>query len=183
MPNEIPDYPWYVLVTGDEVEQGDIFTDCPVFLPPDDLPTELTPDTDLDAVFDWQTRDVVVISQTCDMVKGREKIKEVLLCPVYRRAEVTQSGQLAKSGALEAARLGRIPAFQVIDASMIEGHKEDVRFVDFASVHSFPLSFVRRLAAARDHLRILPPYREHLSQGFARFFMRVGLPVDIPRLK
>jgi hypothetical protein len=29
-------------------------------------------------------------------------------------------------------------------------------------------------------LRLLPPYREHLSQSFARFFMRVGLPVDIP---
>jgi hypothetical protein len=29
-------------------------------------------------------------------------------------------------------------------------------------------------------LRLLPPYREHLSQAFARFFMRVGLPVDIP---
>jgi hypothetical protein len=24
-------------------------------------------------------------------------------------------------------------------------------------------------------LRLLPPYREHLSQAFARFFMRVGL--------
>ena len=23
-------------------------------------------------------------------------------------------------------------------------------------------------------------YREHLSQSFARFFMRVGLPVNIP---
>ena len=25
-----------------------------------------------------------------------------------------------------------------------------------------------------------PPYREHLAQAFARFFMRVGLPIDIP---
>ena len=29
-------------------------------------------------------------------------------------------------------------------------------------------------------LRLLPPYREHLSQSFARFFMRVGLPIDTP---
>ncbi len=28
-------------------------------------------------------------------------------------------------------------------------------------------------------LRLLPPYREHLSQAFARFFMRVGLPVAV----
>ena len=32
-------------------------------------------------------------------------------------------------------------------------------------------------------LRLLPPYGEHLSQAFARFFMRVGLPVDIPPFK
>jgi len=30
-------------------------------------------------------------------------------------------------------------------------------------------------------LRLRPPYREHLSQAFARFFMRVGLPTDIKR--
>lgn len=28
-------------------------------------------------------------------------------------------------------------------------------------------------------LRLCPPYREHLSQAFARYFMRVGLPINI----
>jgi len=31
--------------------------------------------------------------------------------------------------------------------------------------------------------RRLPPYREHLSQAFARYFMRVGLPQDITPFK
>jgi hypothetical protein len=40
---------------------------------------------------------------------------------------------------------------------------------------------VREFANAAGHrLRLLPPYREHLSQAFARLFMRVGLPADIP---
>ena len=30
---------------------------------------------------------------------------------------------------------------------------------------------------------IIPPIREHLSQAFARFFMRVGLPFNIPPFK
>jgi len=34
-----------------------------------------------------------------------------------------------------------------------------------------------------NRLRLLPPYREHLAQAFARFFMRVGLPADIPKFK
>jgi len=30
-----------------------------------------------------------------------------------------------------------------------------------------------------ERIRLLPPYREHLSQSFARYFMKVGLPQDI----
>ncbi len=30
---------------------------------------------------------------------------------------------------------------------------------------------------------LCPPYREHLSQSFAKFFMRVGLPTDVPHFK
>ena len=37
-----------------------------------------------------------------------------------------------------------------------------------------------RLDELGTKVRILPPYREHLAQAFARFFMRVGLPVDVP---
>jgi len=41
--------------------------------------------------------------------------------------------------------------------------------------------FLINFAKQKDQrLRLLPPYREHLSQAFARFFMRVGLPSDIP---
>jgi len=48
------------------------------------------------------------------------------------------------------------------------------------AISSIPLAFVRQRAArADDRLRLLPPYREHLSQAFARYFMRVGLPQDI----
>jgi hypothetical protein len=56
--------------------------------------------------------------------------------------------------------------------------------VDFRRVFSLPLGFMRGLATAQgNRLRLLPPYREHLSQSFARFFMRVGLPEDIPAFK
>jgi hypothetical protein len=55
------------------------------------------------------------------------------------------------------------------------------RVVDFHYVYSAPRSFLESLLKQRvqTRLRLLPPYREHLSQAFARFFMRVGLPVPI----
>jgi hypothetical protein len=53
--------------------------------------------------------------------------------------------------------------------------------VDFHEVFSLPLDFLQAWVRARGQarLRLCPPYREHLSQSFARFFMRVGLPQDI----
>jgi hypothetical protein len=53
--------------------------------------------------------------------------------------------------------------------------------VDFHEVFSLPVSFLELWLkkANRPRLRLMPPYREHLSQAFARFFMRVGLPLDI----
>jgi len=55
------------------------------------------------------------------------------------------------------------------------------RVVDFHYVYTVPRNFLESLLEQRGQtrLRLLPPYREHLSQAFARFFMRVGLPVPI----
>ena len=78
-------------------------------------------------------------------------------------------------------RRGILPAFHLLAESVVHGFEHEVRVIDFRRVYSLPLAFVRRRAASGgDRLRVLPPYREHLSQAFARFFMRSGLPVDIP---
>ena len=54
--------------------------------------------------------------------------------------------------------------------------------VDFHRIYTRPKDFIRDVASATDRrVRVLSPYREHLSQAFARYFMRVGLPVDIDR--
>lgn len=169
-------FPWYEAVKGDDLEQGDILQSCPVFVPPADL----TEESLTSANFGWETQDVVIISQSCDMMMGREKLHDVLLCPVGRRSELT-SGHLASDKGMEDARRGNLPAYHVLAASTLANLEREVSIVHFGSACSLPLAFVRRLAVARGHrLRWLPPYREHLSQAFARFFMRVGLPIDIP---
>ena len=57
----------------------------------------------------------------------------------------------------------------------------DFTLVDFSRVFTVDAGLVRELAGSQGpRLRLNPPYREHLAQAFARFFMRVGLPVDIP---
>ncbi|MFN0166691.1 MAG: hypothetical protein ACKV22_09690 [Bryobacteraceae bacterium] len=63
-PTATPYYPWYATVSGDEIEQGDIVDACPVCSPRiadiDDPNTR--------AQFERAERDVIVMSQSCDLV-------------------------------------------------------------------------------------------------------------------
>lgn len=171
------EYPWFGVVNGDQIEQGDIFEDCPVFLPPDDI--NLTAEKPA-AEFKWEDRDLIILSQSCDLVQGREKVDDVLLCAVWKRAELPTGHHLSSDAGMEDARKGRLPAYHLLAESNIDAFKRGVRVVDFRRVYSLPVAFVRKRASLTNRLRLMPPYREHLSQSFARFFMRVGLPVDIP---
>ena len=170
-------YPWYCLVSGDELQQGDILENCPVFSPPADLTLN---SLEQEADFIWEQQDVVIISQSCDVVKGREKITEVLLVPMWNRSELPP-GHLSTPKGMEEARRGQLPAYLVLEECKLPKAEREIRIVDFRYVYSLPLDFCRQFAAnVPNRIRLLPPFREHLSQAFARFFMRVGLPTDIP---
>ena len=80
-------YPWYRVVQGVDLAQGDLLDGCPVFLPPADL-TEPSGE----AAFAWQERDVIVMTQTCDLVPGREKVPEVLLWELLSGRPICSSG-------------------------------------------------------------------------------------------
>lgn len=157
--------------------KGDLFEKVPVFLPPDAL-VVAAEGKPANADFTWEERDLIVMSQSCDLVKGREKLDEIVFCAVWKRSELTDS--LAKVEILEEARKGRLPNVHLIAASTCAGFEREVRIVDFRRVYSLRVQYVRNRAGLSKRLRLLPPYREHLSQSFARFFMRVGLPIDIP---
>lgn len=171
-------YPWFGVIEGDELEQGDILESCPVFLPPPDL--DVHAERPVNATLQWKEQDLIVMSQSCDLVKGRRGVEDVLLCAIWKRSEFTGGHFLEKDSEMENARKGRFPAVHVLAASTIAGLEREVRVVDFQRVYSLPVGFLRRRAGMARRLRLLPPYREHLSQSFARFFMRVGLPIDIP---
>lgn len=172
-PAGMPNYPWYGIVEGDELQQGDIFENCPIFLPPEQMNGSETP------VVKWKERDLIVISQSCNLEKDREKIQQANLCEAWRRSEF-RTGFLSKPGDLEQVRKGQVPRYHLLAPSSHSGFERELRIVDLQQVHSLPVQFLRLRAKSEVRLRLLPPYREHLSQAFARVFMRVGLPIDIP---
>jgi hypothetical protein len=172
---DVPNYPWFGVIGTDELEQGDIFENCPVYFPPDDLV-----ENPLKATFKWGERDLIVLSQSCDLVKGMGDVTQVSLCAIWRQSEFKAGHALADVNNLERARKGQMPRYHLIARSDVPGFEREVQVVDLQQVYSLPVTFLRRRACMGKRLRLLPPYREHLSQSFARSFMRVGLPIDIP---
>ena len=168
------DYPWYTVVgAGASLSQGDFFDGCPVLIPRMGQAQEGT-----QLVGGCETYDVVVMSQSCDL--AHEKVQLVLVCPVWDLDVFGRSSPYFGSrDGKNRLRRGDSPGYHLLNSCELEGHDRGFRVVDFRNVYGVPFDY---LAAQRDapRLRLLPPYREHLAQAFARFFMRVGLPLDIP---
>jgi len=127
---------------------------------------------------DIRVYDVVVMSQSCDL--QHDKLHLVLVCPVWDLVLFGHENPYYGSRkAHEQLRRGQFPAYHLLNRSELEGHERGYRVVDFRNVYGVPFDYLS-VRTEEPRLRLLPPYREHLAQAFARFFMRVGLPVDIP---
>ncbi len=175
MAPESTSYPWYSQIELNEpIQQGDIISDCPVVIPLEEVRVE-----NGELAASVKIYDVIIMSQSCDL--SAKKIDLVLVCPLYTLTELGESFSEYKTrGMKERLKKGWIVGYHLLNKCSING-REDYLVVDFKNVYGMPLNFLENLASSRSNrTRLLPPYREHLSQAFARFFMRVGLPIDIP---
>jgi hypothetical protein len=176
------EYPWYDIIEGSkDLEQGDILPSWPFT-----LPKEISP-TDGKMKAEIVEYDAIIMSQSCDI--SFRKINLALLCPIM---DLESMGEKYKNpGEREKLRKGEIIGYHMLNkcdstdllekCGMME-YSGKYLIVDFRNAISFPLELLISSVAskAKSRLRLLPPYREHLSQAFARFIMRVGLPNDIP---
>ncbi|MBI1893909.1 MAG: hypothetical protein HYS14_07360 [Candidatus Rokubacteria bacterium] len=135
--------------------------------------------------------DVVVMTQACDL--EHRKVENVVLCPhvslsTFRStwqdwliARKQNPSEKAWKRTCEDIADGYVWNQAFLDRCDLPGLATEIRVVDFHDVFTVPRSFLEALLQRRQapRLRLLPPYREHLAQGFARFFMRVGLPQPI----
>lgn len=173
-------YPWFDVAEADEsLLQGDFVDSCPIVLPPRTIVENTTVRAEV-ALYD-----VIIMSQSCDLTQ--KKLDLVLVCPIWPLSKISEedrSGFLKGSKGKEALRRGDMAGYHLLNSCQIDGFEKEFLVVDFRSVYSVPFNFLIEFVASRGRrLRLLPPYREHLSQAFARFFMRVGLPADIPAFK
>ncbi len=173
-------YPWYeILTASNEIRQGDFIDNCPLIKPPDELNLDQEETIQFSETLTIKTLNTVVLSQSCDL--EHEKIEIVLVCPYYTTDEFLNdiSNQNERKRRLKDLKQGNLPPYHLIDKDE-SNNVSTLRVVDFRNVYGVSYSFLKNYAKSiQSRPRLLPPYREHLSQAFARFFMRVGLPNDI----
>ncbi len=89
----------------------------------------------------------------------------------------------ARDSFLENLRRGGQNNIHMLAACELDDFGAEIQLVDFKSTFILPFAYLKNRAVQGKRLRLKSPYREHLSQAFARYFMRVGLPSDVPPFK
>lgn len=171
--SESVEYPWYSIIGETEsINQGDIIENCPIMIPPRTIGSGGGIDVDLDEF------DVIVMSQSCDLENG--KVKFALACPVYKIGDFINRNNFY-ADKKTSLRQGHVIHYQMLHECTITGFECEHLIVDFKRIFSIDYKFLKDFVKDKGaRKRLLPPYREWLSQMFARSFMRVGLPMDIP---
>jgi hypothetical protein len=174
---------WWDDWHGPELAQGDLVLDCPVL-------TFLANETGKEQLSAGDTPQVgfelfncVVMTQSCDLENG--KAPSVALCPVYTLDEYAEFvPHYRRRGNWEQVRRGQVEGLHLLASPTNPTDNMSALVVSFRTIHSLPFDLVsQRAVAMGDRWRLKSPYLEHLSQAFARFFMRVGLPAGIPTYK
>ena len=142
--------------------------------------------------------DVIVLSQSCDLGNDGGLVW-VCVAPFEKLSEFAQVYLQEK--ALRKKRQNGDPPPKEIPAiggnrkkewaaNLQKGREEglhllgkldnDFRVVNFTESMGVYFSVVKQhLKRAKKRTQVTSPYREHLSQAYARFYMRVGLPTNI----
>ena len=171
-------YPWYQTLTDEtSLEQGDILENCKVLLfKPESYDGILSEDSQI--AIDVFSKIFIVMSQSCDLMN--DKIDSVVVCPLLSLKELKDDSDYFKSSSSrEELRKGNQPSYHLLNKVSLLDAEEDYYCVSFHHIYSLPKSYLQKLVGGKERKRLLPPYKEHLSQSFARYFMRVGLPSGI----
>lgn len=174
---------WYEITESREITQGDLIADVPVISFIEDIPLPIK-NGEIESPIYYGEANIMILSQACDL-QNRD-VDPVILCS-YWPAEgygnrIGDEAYNSKSR-WEAIRRGFVYSHFLLkeyDGEHKEDFKHPLSIINFKKIFVLPHKYIEKVVSRNPRrLRLLPPYREHLSQSFARFFMRVGLPQDI----
>ncbi|NJM45757.1 MAG: hypothetical protein HC860_05935 [Alkalinema sp. RU_4_3] len=167
-----------------ELRQGDYLPGC--LVPVSDF---YSPDREGDLIEERQTlrvdigvSDLIVITQSCDL--ENKKASLVAFCRIFTISKFEEVNTTFSGKKWNEVRKGKVEGLHLLGSFSDPADSRSALVVDFRQIHSLPIAYVTHHAQSLgDRWRLRSPYLEHFSQGFARFFMRVGLPSSIPEFK
>ncbi len=167
---------WWMEVSGRQLAQGDLLPDChlPVFVDPVPTPDDSPRDTEV------KIQRLIVVTQSCDLENN--KVDFVALCPIHTLPEFCEvNTHFTKPKNWEPVRRSKLHSLHMLASRDFPDDNSKSFVVDFGHIVSLPIGYLCTHADSLGHRwRLSPPFLEHFSQAFARFFMRVGLPSSIP---
>ncbi len=177
-------FPWYCEKTStDRIGQGDMFFECPVIRVMSPSNIAGTPNEMLANATKILNADIVILTQDCDLANN--KTENIILCSHvsidYWFQATNCTTPKSQQSSFDKLRKGELPSLHLLDyhERIISKH----RIVNFHEIFITPRKILEEhMKSIPIRLQLQSPYREHLSQAFARFFMRVGLPGEVSPL-
>lgn len=166
---------WYQVINDETLEQGDILENIDVAVPTMEF---LLGETD---ELKTESYDVIILTQSCDL--SNKKTPWVQVTPVVPLSVMQSKFPAFKdNNNLEQIRRGYQHKYHMINECDFDEYRRELMILDFRNVFTLPYKYVSDFVKKGEHRRRLnSPYKEHLSQAYAKFYMRVGLPNDIPK--
>lgn len=171
---------WWSRAEGSILSQGALLPDCVVPVFPRDFGGSAT----MVSAVPTKLYDLIVLTQSCDLDPLNGTLPDLVsLCPVTS-LEVFSSvdASLRNRDKRNNIRAGRVHSLHLLESPDAPGHSEKALLADFREIYSLPYAYLLEHAGIlKVRWQLRSPYLEHFSQAFARFFMRVGLPSDLPK--
>jgi len=168
--------PWYDLLQLEDysLEQGDFIFECPFIMPPKSINLEQGEMIDAEL----KITNSIILSQTCDLVN--DKLEIVLLCPIYTLSDFIKrtagdKNKKEKKKIISNLMKGYLPSYHLLNRDEKIAELNDYQVADFRNIYGLHIDFIKSFVMKTgNRIRLESPYKEHLSQSLARFFMRVG---------
>lgn len=161
-------------VSESNLRQGDYLKNCPIPV------YSQIPQENLSLDIQIEFSNLIIVTQSCDLENYKTDL--VALCPIYTLVEFEEGNpKAAQKGFWEQVRKAKIEGLHLLSSFENPENNRECFVVDFREIYSLPFEFlIKHAASLESRWRLRSPYLEHFSQAFARFFMRVGLPANIP---
>lgn len=168
---------WFQIISDSTLEQGDFFDDIKVIVPTTELLNEEIKEVQT------EIHDVIILTQSCDL--SNMKTPWIQVTPVIKLSTMQENFEIFKHKKnLETIRRGYQHNYHMINKCEISGYEREICILDFRNIFTLPYQYILDIAnQEKPRKRLNSPYKEHLAQAYAKFFMRVGLPNDIPSFR